>query len=209
MEIPTIHGGVVYFIHPWFPWEASKNDPNFMLLMLVLHFCPTSVLNFCSDRNGGHMSPMACCFTDGTLRSATWHFLQLIFRAGYRRMGKLNIIPFVYKYDGSVYDVYSKRNFDKLMAIYAKFIKKVLNTSRKTLICSRGVLMRMKKMYGEGYGALVESLLKDDKIVSLSTEKKSKQFVIQRLTSINGTEETTINGCAIFSTMSAQKSLFS
>ena len=74
MMVPTLHHGEATFITPWLPWEASKK-PDFKLVTLYLHFCPITVWNFCSDHNGGHMSPIACCFADGSLRSAICQIL--------------------------------------------------------------------------------------------------------------------------------------
>ena len=84
----------------------------------MLNFCLSSVWNLCSDRKGGHMSPMACSFADGSLRLATWRFLQIILGIFYYVFGKLNIIPVVHPYGGSACNVFSEVKFERMMAIY-------------------------------------------------------------------------------------------
>ena len=50
--------------------------------------------------------------------------------------GKLNIVPFVYPYGGSACDVFSKANFERVMAIYARFLAYALSIANKTMVCS-------------------------------------------------------------------------
>ena len=85
-------------------------------------------------------------------------------------MAKLNIIPYVYKYGGSVYNdnEYLKENFRKVMAIYAEYIQAVFKTCTKVMFSSQGVVARLEEMFGEvKYNEHAKYLLEKNKVFSL------------------------------------------
>ena len=170
-KIPTIDGQKVDFVRTWLPSEASKS-PNFKLMTCYLRYCPATVHNFCSDRKGGHFSPMAAMFKNGQLRSATWRLLQLIFGDDYWKMAKTDTTPIVKKYKGSVYDLYTKENYRRLMDIYNPYIEKLIELSDMNMFCSRGVLTELEYTFGkERYEALVDKLLREKKVISCAGDK--------------------------------------
>ena len=70
-EIPTRSGDPAVFIHPWLPWYAPVLTT---ILVLWLHFCPSSLENALGGR-----SPAGATFNDSTttLVSSTWQLIHL------------------------------------------------------------------------------------------------------------------------------------
>ena len=167
MDIPTIDGvPVPPFPDPWLPWIASMAC-GFKFFLLFLQYCPTSVWNFCGDRKGGHMSPMAAMRADGSLRAATWNLLLLAYGQYYWHMAKANLISFVLKYKGKISDIYTTENYRELMAIYGEFLKFWLSKIDHVVICSRGALKNLQKMVGD---EMLQQLLEDGVIISAATD---------------------------------------
>ena len=136
-EIPTINGKTVHLVAGWKPWEAST-QADFILVLNVLRYCPTTVLNFCGDGRGGHYSPMAAMFSNGYLRSATWRLLQVMFHEHFWKMGKMNSTLVVIGYRGSVHDLYTPENYNRVVEIYSDYWKKVLELVDRVAFWSVG-----------------------------------------------------------------------
>ena len=141
-EIPTRSGDPAVFIHPWLPWYAPVLTT---ILVLWLHFCPSSLENALDGR-----SPAGATFSDGTttLISSTWQLIHLALGPAYWSTVRLNIIPFEFPYGGQPTDVYSKENFALVMDEYHKFVLRVIHLADKSQFCSVGVRERFKKLLG-------------------------------------------------------------
>ena len=145
-DIPTIQNRPVKFIPPWLPWHAPDDDDDddkpSPLLVLWLHFCPTSLEN---GLNGRH--PAAATWHQGFLPlvSATWDLVRLALGAVYWRTIKLNVIPFQFPYGGQPTDVYTEENYKRLMKAYHKFVEGVVAIVDSNMFCSIGAMKRMIK----------------------------------------------------------------
>jgi len=169
--IPTIDGQKVHFIRMWLPYEASK-APDFKLWLGSLRYCPTTVQNFCGDGKGGFMSPMAAMFGNGKLRAASWGVIQLVFEHLYWMFIKMNTTPIVKDYKGTVYKLYTKKNYVRLHKIYADFVEKVFSVCDKIMFFSKGVLTELEEMFGtKKYDKIINNLLRDEKVISLSKDE--------------------------------------
>ena len=194
--IPTIDDQKVHFVRMWLPYEASK-APNFKLWLGSLRYCPTTVQNFCGDGKGGFMSPMAAMFGNGKLRSASWGVIQLIFEHLYWMFAKMNTTPVVKAYKGTVYKLYTKKNYERLQKIYTNFVEKVFSVCDRIMFFSKGVLTELEEMFGT-----VRSMTRSSTIYYVMKRCyhlqriKSSRFIIQRNLSISSTVITALNGCA-------------
>ena len=138
-DIPTIQNRPVKFIPPWLPWHAPTLG---RLLVLWLHFCPTSLENGLGGRH-----PAAATWHQGFLPlvSATWDLVRLALGAVYWRTIKLNVIPFQFPYGGQPSDVYTEENYKRLMNAYRKFVEGVVAIVDSNMFCSIGAMKRMIK----------------------------------------------------------------
>ena len=128
--IPTIDNQQVTFFAPMLPWFASAGVPQ---AMLWLHYCPIVLAELLGGRH-----PSTAMNSAGSLLPATWEFLQISLGDRYYSLcGKLNIVPFAYKYHGKPTDIYTIKNFNKIMKVYAKFVLQVFE------ICGKNDFVRM------------------------------------------------------------------
>ena len=140
-DIPTIQNRPVKFIPPWLPWHAPAlvSAP---LLVLWLHFCPTRLENSLGGRH-----PAAATWHEGFLPlvSDTWELVRLALGPVYWRTIKLNVIPFQFPYGGQPTDVYTEKNYKRLMDAYREFVKGVVAIVDSNMFCSIGAMERMKR----------------------------------------------------------------
>jgi len=141
-KMPTRSGNPAVFISPWLPWYV----PNLTKVMILwLHFCPSSLENVLKGR-----SPAGATWNESTttLISSTWQLIHLAMGPAYWATVKLNIVPFQFPYGGKPTDVFSKENHTLIMKEYCGFIIDAIDLADKSQFCSIGVREKFKMLLG-------------------------------------------------------------
>ena len=173
MTIPTedtyTYGEYILEKHICTFWLPNHLGPDDLFNIGILNFSPTRIAQMIKGRH-----PAAAFAKDSwVLLSATWEFVHLCLGTkAYMNIGKANIIPFVYPYDGEPTDVFSKKNFEKIMRKWMKVIGLAIKLSNKTLLLSKAVAATVQKYLCGGKQGL-RKFFKDnqEKLISLSDKE--------------------------------------
>jgi hypothetical protein len=173
---PLVPGAELFLIPPCLPWYIRSQN----FVFIVMHFLTMEESHGYKNQmnaNGEYLNHTSNALqSDGSLRSICYEQI----RQGctdelFWRFGKGEAIPWAFDYGtkDNKYLVFAEDHYTEIMKHYTVFMKVVINSSSKTLLCSQEVHALVKKMFGGKHSLDAYFKCNPDKFFSNSGEERS------------------------------------